>query len=462
MVNTFRYGLTTIKEDIVGLQHELAGELPQHRQLRRAHRQQRPRHPDAQLRQRSGVGEGRAHVEVRRQRPVQPRRHEQQRQLVPHSQRQRLVGGRRRHHLHARRRLRRVRAVPGGVRRRRVVVRRHVRAAARHHLGDDGVLQLRPRGQRAAGGRARAPALCDRRVRVLRAGQLEDRPDPDLHRRPALQPVLAALRDQRPAGGAGHQAGRLARDPPATDGGRTLQQRGATGELRPGGTEEQQAWLLRLGLQQLRAARRRGVDASGRRWPLRLADRQRQDGHSRRLLDRLRPHRHRAGEQLRQGRLVRHGDEPVESLRRPQRRRPVDSLPGHRRGPADAARGAARRLPADAAVVCRRHHLGARRHHRHAVQPLVQRGRGPRAGQGLLVRGGLCRPARPQPAGAARCRDAGQHHRPGVGARLLHGRWPADSVRAGHPRHGAAVGLRRHSEPARTGRTCFPARPAAG
>ena len=37
---------------------------------------------------------------------------------------------------------------------------------------------------------------------------------------PSLQPVLAALRDQRPAGGAGHQARRLARDPPAADGSR--------------------------------------------------------------------------------------------------------------------------------------------------------------------------------------------------------------------------------------------------
>ena len=42
MVNTFRYGLTTIKEDIVGLQAVIAGELPQHRQLRRAHRHAAP------------------------------------------------------------------------------------------------------------------------------------------------------------------------------------------------------------------------------------------------------------------------------------------------------------------------------------------------------------------------------------------------------------------------------------
>ncbi len=197
----------------------LAGELPQHRQLRRAHRQQRARHPDAQLRQRPVVGERRAHVEVRRQRAVQPGRHEQQRQLVPHSQRQRLVGGRGRHDLHAGLRLRRLRVVPGGIRRRRLVVWRHLRAAARHHLGDHRVLQLRSRGQRAARGRTRAPALCDRRVRVLRAGQLEDRRHPDILGRAALQPVLAPLRDQRPPGHARHQAGRLARDSPPADGG---------------------------------------------------------------------------------------------------------------------------------------------------------------------------------------------------------------------------------------------------
>ena len=48
-----------------------------------------------------------------------------------------------------------------------------------------------------------------------------------------------------------------------------------------------------------------GVDAAGRRGLLGRADRQRQARHPRRLLDRLRPHRHRAGDQLRPGRLLR-------------------------------------------------------------------------------------------------------------------------------------------------------------
>ena len=137
MVNTFRYGLTTIKEDIVGLQTSSQVSFRNIDNFDALTASSAPRHPDAQFRQRSGVGERRAHVEVWRQRAVQPGRNEQQRQLVPHPQRQRLVGGRRRHDLHAGGRLRRVRVVPGGVRRRRVVVWRHLRAAARHHLGDD-------------------------------------------------------------------------------------------------------------------------------------------------------------------------------------------------------------------------------------------------------------------------------------------------------------------------------------
>ncbi len=197
----------------------VAGELPEHRQHRRAHCLERPRHPDPHVRQRPELDKGIAHVEVRHEPPVQPHRHDEQRQLVPHPDRERILGGRRRHQLHAGLRLRRLRSVPGRLRRRRLVVRRHVRAAARHHLGDHRVLQLRPRRRRAGGRRPGVAPLRDRRVRVLRAGQLEDRAGPDVHRRRALQPVLAAVRDQRAAGRARYQAGRLARDSPPADGG---------------------------------------------------------------------------------------------------------------------------------------------------------------------------------------------------------------------------------------------------
>ena len=115
------------------------------------------------------------------------------------------------------------------------------------------------------------------------------------------------------------------------------------------------------------------------------------------------------GDQLRQGRRVRLVD-----------RRSSSPFGGHNEDdpsirfqgldvdPADAARRAARRLPADAAVVRRHHHRGARRQHRHAVQPLVQRGRRSRARPRVLDRSGVCRPPRTQSAGAARRGHAGQ------------------------------------------------------
>ena len=49
------------------------------------------------------------------------------------------------------------------------------------------------------------------RVRVLPAGQLARDRQPHADRRPALQPVLAALRGQRPAGGAQREHGRVVR-----------------------------------------------------------------------------------------------------------------------------------------------------------------------------------------------------------------------------------------------------------
>ena len=94
---------------------------------------------------------------------------------------------------------RRARALDGGLRRaagrrseRHLDLRRHVHPAAGRHLGGGRSLQLRHRRERAAARGIRAAALCDRRVRVLRAGQLEGQAEPDRDRRPALQPVLAA------------------------------------------------------------------------------------------------------------------------------------------------------------------------------------------------------------------------------------------------------------------------------
>ena len=107
-----------------------------------------------------------------------------------------VVGRGHRPQLHARQhRLREpaVRAASGG----RLVVllrlRRSVADAARRHLAADGELQLRQDRHRAAERRAGAPHLRDRRVRVLRPGQLAAAPEPDRDR-----PACATTCTRRP------------------------------------------------------------------------------------------------------------------------------------------------------------------------------------------------------------------------------------------------------------------------
>ena len=65
----------------------------------------------------------------------------------------------------------------------RVGLRRSVADAAWRHFAADGELQLRSRRERASLGRAGAPEVRGRRVRVLRAGQLARQAEPDRHRR---------------------------------------------------------------------------------------------------------------------------------------------------------------------------------------------------------------------------------------------------------------------------------------
>ena len=66
------------------------------------------------------------------------------------------------------------------------------------------------RRRHAAGARTRRSRArsASRRVRVVRPGQLAAPLEPHAHRGRALQPVFAALRSERPAGGADHQHGR--------------------------------------------------------------------------------------------------------------------------------------------------------------------------------------------------------------------------------------------------------------
>ncbi len=109
--------------------------------------------------------------------------------------------------------------------------------------------------------------------RVVRAGQLEDRLQPDCHRWSALQPVLAALGSERPAGRTQRGPRRFARDTRREHGGGHPGQLAAAHHVRPGRTGQRQAGLLRLGQEQLRAAPGGGVDTAHGRRHLPLADR---------------------------------------------------------------------------------------------------------------------------------------------------------------------------------------------
>ena len=110
--------------------------------------------------------------------------------------------------------------------------------------------------------------------------------------------------------------------------------------------------------------------------------------------------------------------------------------------PADAARRAARRVPADAAVSMPASSPSALdgtivTPYNHSFNVVVGR----ELGQGFSFEGGVRRTPRAQPAGAARRGDAGEHQGPGVGARLLHGRRAVDSAPRRDRRQRAAVGL---------------------
>ena len=92
------------------------------------------------------------------------------------------------------------------------------------------------------------------------------RPNLDDQRRPALQPLLAAVRGQRPAGRADRQHGPVVRPSASAEHaeGHSVE-REPDRHLRPRRAEERQEGVLRLGQEQLRAAHLRGVDAESRR-----------------------------------------------------------------------------------------------------------------------------------------------------------------------------------------------------
>ena len=357
-VNTFRYGFTNIVEDTIGLQTESRGQLPVHRRLRRADGDLRPPDADAQLRRRLQLDQGQPHVQVRHQHALHARAALRQHVLVQRRHHQRVVDGRRRHAA-----TRPGNTCPGteaacaalpavGVGFQATFadsfapllgIVSETDLSANYNV--DGILV--PVGEPVR----REVRLG--RVRVLRAGQLEDRQQPDRHRRRALQPVLAAMGDQRAAGGARTSTSATLFDQRAVEhGGGHSRQHAArssrsTWPGRPTTSRASTTWDKN----NFAPALRGGVDAARRRrafgW-LTGGDKLVVRGGYSMVYDRI---GQALATQVRPGRLVRPVDAAIVSpFSAQQRRQPGRS--GSRRinvHAADAARSAARRLPADAA-----------------------------------------------------------------------------------------------------------------
>ena len=87
---------------------------------------------------------------------------------------------------------------------------------------------------------------------------------------------------------------------------------------------------------------------------------------------------------------------------------------------------------------------------------------GPRAGQGFSFEAAYVGRRGRNLLVRRDAAHAGQHHGPGLGPRLLHGRRTADWVRAGHRRQRRRCRPTPASRASPTGRTCSPARPGTG
>ncbi len=122
-------------------------------------------------------------------------------------------------------------------------------------------VQLRPRGQPAAGRRTRHAAIRDERVRVLRAGQLAAGRQADDQRRSPLQPRLATLGNERITGGAQCEPRGAFRATSGDDAEGHPGEHAARHPVRARWPGERQKGLLRLGQEQLRAQDLGGVDA---------------------------------------------------------------------------------------------------------------------------------------------------------------------------------------------------------
>ena len=331
----------------------------------------------------------------------------------------------------------------GGREHRAVVVRRLADPDPRRHQPDQRRLQLHDRRRRDSVRRAAAPALWRGRIRVLPPGQLARQRHADADRRPALQPVLAAVGNQRPAGRDQLQPRRLVRSARRQHGGRHPVERERAHHVPARRQGERRARLLRVGQEQLRAAARGGVDAH------------RSLGRPRRLRHRLRPHRRRPGDDVRQRRVVRAVERSrfaVRRLRRDSRRvRFVNPTAVPATYPAAPPAGFPAEPETGAGAIALSIDDSVRTPYAHSFNVAVAR----ELGSNFAVEGAYVG-RRGRNLASARHGDADEPDRPGVRARLLRRRAPADRRLR---RQRSATSPASRGSP--TGRTSSRVRPAA-
>ena len=226
----------------------------------------------------------------------------------------------------------------------------------------------------------------------------------------------------------------------------------AADQLRPGGPGQRQPGLLRLGQEQLRAARRGGVDADAEGgflgW-LTGGDKMVVRGGYSIVYDRIGQAWPRSSTTSASFGL---STQLSSAVRRAQRGQPGHPLHRHQHHPGRRSPRAAGRLPADAAGRRGAHHVGldSSIETPYATRFNVIVGRD--LGTTTLRR----RPtsaAGPQPPDPSRHGDAAEPDRPGLRRRLLHGGAAADRAPTRRRRR-----RRQHRRRSRTGRTCSPTR----
>jgi hypothetical protein len=264
LVNSLRYGVTridssrvgTLKSNYVTFLIDAGDADPEHR-----------RRPVVAARQ--------AYAQGRHEPALHAHSDDTRQRVVAEHEHQSLVGGGRRTDVSSRRPElldARVRGASGGCEHVPCGLRGRVAEHPGGSVAGEHERELRQERQPPGGGRTGRAEIRVGRVRMVRSGQLAHRIDAHAERRHPLQPVLAALRSERAAGGAVDQHGAVVQGPRGWHAGGGPLEQEPHRHVRSRRTEERQAGFLRLGQEQLGAAYLRRVDAAPRARTVRVAD----------------------------------------------------------------------------------------------------------------------------------------------------------------------------------------------